>query len=242
MNHLTLNNTTKRQEGAKGSPVPAPCLQQRHLWESRRNYCSCFQMQIWALRRTRQPKMQAERFRLARLASVGRQEEKLNNSIKAKLHTGDVFAAVGFYAVFFFHHWEHLHLFAWGFTLQNLNEEALGWCGNSTPSEAILLPGSGGGCQVCQEMMVGSGRSQHRGLVSEALSLRHREGLAAPNSCCCAMFHILLLFYAQCSTRSYFPYRLSSAADLLFKAFFFNAKQWWTWRAHILLQNFIQLP
>lgn len=55
--------------------------------------------------------MQAERFRLARLASVGRQEEKLNNSIKAKLHIVDVVVVVGF-VLFFFHHGEHLYLFA----------------------------------------------------------------------------------------------------------------------------------
>lgn len=45
--------------------------------------------------------MQAERFRLARLASVGRREEKLNNSIKAKLHiVGVVVVVVGFVLCF----------------------------------------------------------------------------------------------------------------------------------------------
>lgn len=58
--------------------------------------------------------MQAERFRLARLASVGRQEEKLNISIKAKLHIVDVdVVVVGFLLVFFDHgeHREHVCMF-----------------------------------------------------------------------------------------------------------------------------------
>lgn len=45
--------------------------------------------------------MQAERFRLARLASVGRQEEKLNISIKAKLHIVDVDVVVVSFLLFF---------------------------------------------------------------------------------------------------------------------------------------------
>lgn len=46
--------------------------------------------------------MQAERFRLARLASVGRREEKLNSSIKAKLHIVGVDVVVVSFLLLFF--------------------------------------------------------------------------------------------------------------------------------------------
>lgn len=115
--------------------------------------------------------MQAERFRLARLASVGRREEKLNNSIKAKLHIVDVVVVVGFVPCF-------------SSTIENicifLPEDSLSRISTRRQSGGVgiqhllrPLPGSGGDCHVCQKMMVGNGRSQHRGLVPAVLSPPH---------------------------------------------------------------------
>lgn len=110
-----------------------------------------------------------ERFRLARLASVGRQEEKLNNSIKAKLHVVDVVAVVDF--LFFF-------TLCVSPTIENicifLPEDSLpktattrhwGQRGNSSPTGCIPFPASRIDCQVRQKMMVGSSRSRNRGIV-----------------------------------------------------------------------------
>lgn len=99
--------------------------------------------------------MQAERFRLARLASVGRQEEKLNISIKAKLHIVDVDVVVVGFLLFFFHHGEHRE-----HVCMLLLEDSLSRVGhrvNPTPSENIPFPGGGGDRQVCQKMLGGRG-------------------------------------------------------------------------------------
>lgn len=115
--------------------------------------------------------MQAERFRLARLASVGRQEEKLNISIKAKLHIVDVDVVVVGFLLVFFPPWRtqraRLYVFVRGFAFQSLDEEAVGQRGNPTPCENIPFPAGGGDRQVCQKMLGGGGNG----------------GLAAPTSC-----------------------------------------------------------
>lgn len=48
---------------------------QRQIGSPQSNYSSCFQMQICVIKSTKQLKMQIERFRAARLASVGRKKE-----------------------------------------------------------------------------------------------------------------------------------------------------------------------
>lgn len=149
--------------------------------------------------------MQAERFRLARLASVGRQEEKLNISIKAKLHIVDVDVVVVGFLLGFFPPWRtqraRLYVFVRGFAFQSLDEEAVGQRGNPTPCENIPFPAGGGDRQVCQKMFGGWGEWRFS----------------------CAD---LLPLYAQHLTRSYFPYRLTEAAgarlDFTLKRCFFS--------------------
>lgn len=130
--------------------------------------------------------MQVERFRLARLASVGRREEKLNISIKAKPHIIDVDVVVVAGFLLFLSITENTENTFFMFLFEDSLSRVLtmrpqGRMGIQHHRRPFLscrwrrppgLPKDGG-----------RARSQHSGLVPAALC-PHHGGLAAPSSCC----------------------------------------------------------